>query len=228
MTILGCGSEPGERRACRYAQTVLSEPVCKLETEFNLAPQKSPSMVIYEIDRFHGVDPTADQRRAAAKLVESSFEAAKKRGWYDIEQGAADGYRRLYGDRIHYANEEYIMDDRVLDPERPEYLMYYKTRTGKKLAGFMFLVRSPREEGVQIGGTLTQWHYHVWSQPICLKNGMMAVGMPTKDGCSAGEPSHRSPEMIHVWLVDHPRGPFASQMSMKESVIRDLFEKRGF
>lgn len=224
LAILGCAPERGERYACRYQANSPRE--CKLETEFSQEPQLSPRMVIYEVDRFNGVEPTTDQQRAANELVRRSVEVAKKRGWYDIDQADRDGYRQLFQDRVHFANEEFIMDDHILDPERPEYLMYYETPDGRQLAGFMFVVRAPREEGSQIGGALTRWHYHVWSTPFCLKRGMMTVGLPDRNGCSVGEPHHRSPEMMHVWLVDHPLGRFSRQMRVPRELMLELFEKR--
>jgi hypothetical protein len=224
LAILGCEPEPGERYACRYQAMASRE--CKLEREFSQEPQLSPRMVIYEVDRFHGVEPTTDQQQAADELVKRSFEVAKKRGWYDIDQADRDGYRQLFQDRVHFANEAFIMDDHILDPERPEYLMYYETPKGRQLAGFMFVVRTPREEGPQIGGPLTKWHYHIWSTPFCLKNGMMTVGVPERNGCSVGEPSNRSPEMMHVWLVDHPLGRFSGQMRVPRELMLQLFENR--
>ena len=226
LASLGCEPEPGQRYACRYQSTAPHE--CRLEIEFSPNPQSSPNMVIYEIDRFHGVEPTTNQQRATEELVQRSFEVAEKRGWYDLDQAVKDGYRQLFRDPVHFANEAFIMDDRILDPERPEYLMYYKTPKGTYLAGFMFVVRSPREEGPQVGGALTKWHYHVWSRPRCLKSGRITVGLANEDGCNIGEPSDRSPEMIHLWLLDHPGGRFSRQMAVKRSLIMELVEKRGF
>ena len=34
--------------------------------------------------------------------------------------------------------------------------------------------------------------------------------------------SQKSPEMLHVWFVDHPDGRFASGMSLPEEVLRRL------
>ena len=73
----------------------------------------------------------------------------RTRGQEGYDKGSADGYKRLFRDPIHYANEKFIFDDRVLDPDRPEYLMYYDTSRGKRLVAFMFVPRKPREEGPQ-------------------------------------------------------------------------------
>ena len=67
--------------------------------------------------------------------------------------------------------------------------------------------------GPQPGGPLTLWHYHVWSFRSCLLRGLLVVGLPDESGsCERGVPTHRSPEMLHIWLVDHPLGPFSTSM----------------
>ena len=121
---------------------------CKDESEFSTEPPAELGMAIYEVNRFNGSEPSAEQKRAAEEFARRCFEVAEERNWYDFDTAIADGYKKLFRDRIHYANEEFIMDDRVLDPERPEYLMYYKVPGGGiELSGFMFVVRSPLEEG---------------------------------------------------------------------------------
>ena len=87
----------------------------------------------------------------------------------------------------------------------------------------MFMV--PMEvEGQQIGGPLTVWHYHLWSGPTCIVKGRIGMGRAKKGKCKEGEPSQKSPEMLHVWFVDHPDGRFASGMSLPEEVLRRLGE----
>ena len=52
----------------------------------------------------------------------------------------ADGFIGLFQDRRHYAKWEFVNDDVVLDPERPEFLMYYASPDGMQLIGFMFYI----------------------------------------------------------------------------------------
>ena len=138
----------------------------------------------------------------------------------------ADGYRLMFEDNRHYEKREYIFDDRVLDPEHPEFLMYYGTPSGKQLAGFMFYARTHDSRGPQIGGNITLWHYHVWSTRMCLLHGMLSVDVADEGGrCARGAPSHRSPEMIHVWLFDHPQGRFATSMHLGADQLRRLIER---
>jgi hypothetical protein len=186
-------------------------------------------MTILEVTRFPDpAEPTPGQERAANELVGATFDAAMRHGWFDFAQASRDGFELMFGDKIHYAQLENIRDDRILDPEKPEFLLYYDTAAGKKLAGVMFLVREPRERGPQIGGPLTVWHYHFWVRERCLLDGLLLVADRRFDGtCPAGEPTDRSPEMIHVWFLDHPEGPFATRMSLPPKVLRQL-EERDF
>jgi hypothetical protein len=135
----------------------------------------------------------------------------------------ADDYHRFYGDRYHYYNQEYVFDDAILDCDRPEFLMYYGTPEGKHLAGFMFLTTRPDESGPEVGGPLSRWHYHVWTRPHCLLGGMLSVAVPEQSGrCARGLRTHRSPEMLHLWLFEHPQGRFATTMHLRQEQIREL------
>ena len=148
-------------------------------------------------------------------------------GWFKFEASVRSGYKGMFNDEIHYANEEYILDDAILDPERPEFLMYYKVGEKRELTGVMYLVDEPLREGPQIGGGETIWHYHVWSRKACLLHELLVIGQPDKDeNCRRGSLGDRSPEMIHIWLVDHPNGPFSSNMAMDKELLPELLERR--
>jgi hypothetical protein len=118
-----------------------------------------------------------------------------------------------------------ILDEATLDPDRPEVLMYYETPTGNKLTGVMFLVRSPDEQGPQVSGPFTRWHYHMWPDLTCLLHGIL---MTTRAPCSDPNEvaSYMSPEMMHVWLIDHPDGAFATPMQLEPSLLDALLERR--
>jgi hypothetical protein len=44
--------------------------------------------------------------------------------------------------------------------------------------------------------------------------------------CEKGVPSQYSGEMMHVWLIDHPEGDFATPMSLPTDVLVRGLEKR--
>ena len=87
----------------------------------------------------------------------------------------------------HYLNPAYQRDDKILDASRPEALVYANTSKGAVLLGAMYVMPNPGVAGPQIGGCLTQWHAH------------SLLGWQT-------------PEMMHVWIVDAPGGPFSEEI----------------
>jgi hypothetical protein len=225
----GCSDEPASTDlAPRFVRSFI--PVSSSwipEAEIPAKPQKTPKMVIWELSAWQDdPSPTDEQVRAADEFARRCLEAAARKGWFEFQTGMQDGYELLFGDKRHYYNKEYIFDDRVLDPERPEFLMYYGTPRGQKLAGAMFYTRKPQERGRQFGGALTLWHYHIWSTRLCLLGGLLSVGKADADGhCARGVPMHRSPEMIHVWFFDHPQGRFASSMWLGPEQLGTLIER---
>jgi hypothetical protein len=75
------------------------------------------------------------------------------------------------------------------------------------------------EDGPQIGGPLTVWHQH---SNICFDDttGIAVAIVHSADSnsndksgaCPLGSSVTRTPQMLHVWLIDNPDGPFASTM----------------
>jgi hypothetical protein len=188
-------------------------------------------MRVFEVTQFPYAKATPEQIAAADDLRRASHRAAAQHGWYDFDNGRAAGYELMFSDEVHYVNREFAFDDAVLDPQRPEFLMYYDTAYGKRLVGFMFYVARLRDRGEQIGGPLTTWHFHVWNSPQCLVKGLLAVAVPNRSGeCMPGRglPLLRSPEMLHVCLIDHPEGPFATRMRIDPDVLAALVDERGF
>jgi hypothetical protein len=234
---LGCDVFDGDRHEeqtskaeSRWARRVVPfEKQWRLESQIPRKPQESPQMVLWELTAFEpGTPPSEQQQRDADAFVEACYQAALDHGWYDFKTGLADGYQLMFEDRRHYENREFMLDDRVLDPNRPEFLMYYGTPKGKRLSGFMFYVDKPAARGPQPGGNLTVWHYHVWKRTMCLLEGLISVGIGDEDGaCKMGTPTHRSPEMLHVWLIDHPGGAYTTSMMIKPSLFKSLVAKRN-
>jgi hypothetical protein len=210
----------------RYARSFLPRDSAWIpEREIPSTPQSEPDMVIWELDESPSSEGIAEEVSADAFVI-ASWAAAKRHGWFDFQRGRSDGYHLLQGDRRHYYNEEYLFDDVILDPDRPEFLMYYGTPKGQKLAGLMFYTRSIEERGPQIGGSLTRWHFHVWATPKCIVGGLLPLGRADEEtGCERGVPGHRSPEMLHVWFLEHPEGPFATSMWLRPDQLRALIAR---
>jgi hypothetical protein len=154
-------------------------------------------------------DPTPAERAAADQLVLAARTALAR--YSDPELAAADGYRvkGLAGLDFHASNPAYEHDGRVLDPARPETLVYAVAPDGRPvLLGAMFLMPSMREPGPAIGGPLTVWHAH---EHVCftltppgLAGLLSPLGM-----CPVGSIDvPLTSEMIHIWIVPGAPQPF--------------------
>ena len=191
-------------------------PVWQAMSETDFSPDPGGRMIIYEVSKFPDQDPSPEHVRAADELLERARAAVVANGWQDFDKAVADGFELMFEDDNHYVKREFITDGRVLDPERPEFLLYYKTDEGMHLAGLMFLVAEPDQFGPQIGGPLTVWHFHVWSRPVCLWGDLLVWAMPDESGkCEEGTPSQYSPQMLHLWFFDRPEGQFWTGMDLE-------------
>ena len=173
----------------------------------------------HTMDMSHMEPPTVEQRQWADEFVARSWSSAKRHGWLDFEKSKTDGFEPLWSDREHYQNRAFVFDDKILDPDRPEFLMYRDTPRGKLLVGFMYFTRTLEEHGPMPGGSLAPWHYHPWNgRGYCAEGGILPVSRPDGQGrCPKGERVSRSAEMLHVWFVDHPLGPYADAMLFPDS-----------
>ena len=136
-----------------------------------------------------GCQPTEEQARAAQKLVDETRAGIAR--FADTNAATLAGYQpdnvqtTAYWNYVHYVNWNEVNSDTVLDPSRPESLLYGQTdNNGWVLIGAMYVMPRAGMPGPAVGGCLTNWH----ADPAW--NG--------KD----------SPEMLHVWTVDMPGGHF--------------------
>jgi hypothetical protein len=110
----------------------------------------------------------------------------------------------------HFVNPTFINDDVMLDPDKPESLVFDTTVTPKRLVAAMYM-GTPGMTLAQvpdIGGPLTQWHIH---NNLCFNGQGHVAGLTQPDGTCL-RPLVRGPAtpMIHVWIVPHKCGPFAA------------------
>ncbi len=137
--------------------------------------------------------PTLEQQGAADQLAAETRAGVAR--YADPPAAEADGYRPSspsWRPVTHYLNPAHQRDGEILDPDRPESLVYANTSEGAVLLGAMYVMPEPGVSGPRIGGCLTQWHAH------------SLRGWET-------------PEMMHVWSVDVPGGPF-SELRPREFV----------
>ena len=162
-----------------------------------------------------GVTPA--QQAAAENLISASLLSLPH--WADYTVAEAEGFRSI-GDGLtgseHFINWEYAADDNVLDPYRPESLMYDTTGGGRRLVAAMYMAApgTPLDQVPELGGALTQWHIH---NDLCFTGfgpngeGPRVAGLTDATGaCPAGLTQFPETPMIHVWITPHECGPFAA------------------
>lgn len=159
-------------------------------------------------------EPSAEQRRAGDDFVAQVREALQ--GLTTVDDAVAAGYDHPDGiDEFHLVNRTYLDDDALLNPQRPEFLVI--DPDAGLVLGAMFLW-TPGEHGPQLAGPASVWHFHDATSGgdafRCWDGPLPAVGAfdPVTDTCSRGDRRDQSPEMLHVWSIDHPGGPFATPM----------------
>ena len=159
---------------------------------------------------------TPEQQAAAENIISATLIGLPH--WEDYRTAEAEGFFSI-GDGAtgseHFINWEYAADDDVLNPARPESLMYDTTGGERRLVAAMYMTEPglPLDGVPELGGALTQWHIH---DNLCFYNppegGGARVGSVTPAGqdCPAGLFRFPATPMIHVWITPHPCGPFAA------------------
>jgi hypothetical protein len=178
-------------------------------------------------DHGEAVAITAGELEAAAQLVADVRAGAAR--FEDVNAAQQEGYRLLVGGRngmSHWINGAYHADGRIVDPDRPESLMYLRMSDGSwKLVGVMFLMPTASEPGPRIAGPLTAWHAH---NNLCMNStvGRITALADANGNCPAGT-AHmgKTSEMMHVWLVDNPNGVFSDEM--EPAALRELLEAKA-
>jgi hypothetical protein len=179
---------------------------------------------IVEVSKYRGTEQTEKQKLAADLFYQEVVESLRRQGWFDVEKASASGYLLDYErDSTHYENAQFLFDGEVLNPKKPEYLMFYETSQGIKLVGAMFIIESLTEHGEQFGGQETTWHFHDYGKGVCapvdIPKHLVDKYKVSKQGCEKGYLMKRSTEMLHVWVVEHPEGRYATNMAIDESFI---------
>jgi hypothetical protein len=165
-----------------------------------------------ELKATTGVTPAELAR--ADRLLNSTIRDLPE--WNTPAQAQAAGYRSI-GDGVtgdeHFVNWSYVDDGHILDPKRPESLVY-ENRNGRQsvvAAMYMLPFGSNFADVPDVGGGLTQWHVH---GDLCLTNDpkqKFVVGFAALNGpCPAGTTKAGNQPMLHVWRVPNPCGPFAA------------------
>jgi len=141
---------------------------------------------------------TAGERAAATELIDAAGAAARR--WEQVDAALADGFvaRRDGIGVVHYPNFANRRDDGVLDPGRPEALVYLQRPGGDPiLLGLVYMVVGTQDRPTP-AGDLAAWHVH----------GVAGCHHPDLDpGCGDVRGG-----MLHVWTYPGVVDPFADPM----------------
>ena len=165
-----------------------------------------------------GVDGvTPEQQAFAENLV--AVNVVRLPQWEDPAVAEAAGFHSIGdvdpdGGVEHYVQWDWIEDDVWLDPDAPESLVYEPQPDGsKKLVSAMYMLPQDiaLEDVPEYGGALMQWHIH---DDLCFNADPIAPQLESEtdpDGtCRSPLVKIQDWPMIHVWIVPHECGPFAS------------------
>jgi hypothetical protein len=158
---------------------------------------------------------TAEQQAEAEELATATIQRLPQ--WADTATAEAAGFRSI-GDAQtgfeHYTNWPWIEDGIDLDPDHPESLVYQVDGAERTLVAAMFMLPSGTGlDGVpDIGGDLIQWHVH---DDLCFAGDENAWTLSEQvlsgEDCPSGSTKLiETTPMIHVWIVPHNCGAFAS------------------
>lgn len=156
---------------------------------------------------------TAAERAAAQLLLEQTKLGTRQ--FTDLSAALTAGYKVVTPPDepiVHYVNPAYLATGDTLNPERPESLIYGTSAKGPILLAAMYIAHRIGQPGPDIGGPLTLWHAH---SNLCFSTRTNIIdGFTDAAGnCPAGSFSSGTPEMLHVWVVDNPNGPFSTDMN---------------
>lgn len=154
---------------------------------------------------------TPQQQAAAEQLVVLTI--ARLPQWADQKVAFAHGFTSI-GDGFtgieHLINRSFMTDKTVLDPDRPESLVYDTSKGKPTLVAAMYMVApgTPLSDVPDVGGALVQWHIH---DNLCYSPAGLVRGVTDANGvCPTGLVKPVPTPMVHVWITPHRCGPFAA------------------
>ena len=157
---------------------------------------------------------TPEQREAAFRLLTDT--AASIARYRDPTAAIAAGYEAGPVSSAeplrHFQNKANA--NAILDPNRPQALVYAQTKHGLQLIGAMYQMPRAGQWGPDPGGPLTQWHQH---EGICFSPFGFEFSFETPFWtCPVGSTSITTPPMLHVWIIDNGKlGPFSADLDQK-------------
>jgi hypothetical protein len=204
LAVAGCGSSSPKAAQAPKATVGTTTSTTTAHT--------SGSGGTIHLESESGVTPV--QLARADKLIENTIKDIKR--FRTPEQAYAAGYRSI-GDALtgdeHYVNWSYANDGHILDPKRPESVVYERINGKQQAVAAMYGMPfgSTFADVPDVGGALTQWHVHA---NLCLTENpeqRVVAGLTSIGGaCPPGTSKAGNTPMLHVWIYPNPCGPFAA------------------
>jgi hypothetical protein len=169
---------------------------------------------------------TPEQQAEAENLLAVTLVGLPQ--WADYRTAEAAGFYSIGDGRTgteHFINQEFMNDDVMLDPDRPESLVYDTSDGDRRLVAAMYMTQPgvPLDEVPAIGGKLIQWHIH---NNLCYQPNGRLGGLTDGEGnCAPGLIKPPETPMVHVWLESHPCGPFAALEGIGAGAIKEGEER---
>jgi hypothetical protein len=213
------GDAGGSHRALRWTSLAIALPVLTVITTSTVwivalaRPDAQHAHAGALLQSTNDV-PTPEQVTAAAQLYAETKAAIVP--YEDWHKAWSVGYRPGGGANLgstHWMNQAYVDAGYVMDPHRPQGLVYANTKHGPVLLGAMFQMKHIGQFGPDPGGPLTAWHQH---ENICVTPIGFEFSLMTPFAtCPFGAINISASPMLHVWIVDNPGGPFAVDIDDK-------------
>jgi hypothetical protein len=158
--------------------------------------------------------PTAAQVIAAGQLIKETDASLAR--YRNVQAAFAAGYTYV----LRTNGEEHLLYDGAnpayagLNPQHPSSLVYAINMPHHPpiLLGAMY-IESGNVNGPQVGGGLTRWHAHL---VVCDggKPTIAGFGVQLRGFCNPATWHYRyTAQMLHVWVVPYPGGPFSDDLS---------------
>jgi len=172
---------------------------------------------------------TAAQVIAAGQLIKATDASLAR--FKDVQAAFAAGYTYV----LRTNGEEHLLYDgnnpayAGLNPQHPSSLVYAINvpQRAPILLGAMY-IENDRVNGPQVGGGLTRWHSHL---TVC-ENGKPTIagfGVQLRGTCNpATWRDQYTGQMLHVWVVPYPGGPFSDDLSRAatDAAVRAVLSTR--
>jgi hypothetical protein len=159
--------------------------------------------------------PTAAQVIAAAALIRETDASLAR--FQNVRAALAAGYTYI----LRTNGEEHLLYDggnpayAGLNPGDPSSLVYAinVAHHAPILLGAMY-IENGNANGPQVGGGLTRWHSHL----VVCQGGRPTIagfGVQLRGFCDPATFTDRyTSQMLHVWVVPYPGGPFSDDLSL--------------